>query len=582
MILIGLLAGSWAATQEALWDPEVHGASFLSEGVPALWECGQVSSGPMGGFSGNNAYATRLTSNYSNNASSFLVLPSQDLSNLSAPMLRWMQWFAFEEGDAGQVEIFLNGEWGSASPVYGYPNESSSFSGQSEDWKSVELDLSALDNLDQVRLRFDSDASVNDDGWYVDDFSVWDGDVAPPLVNNLLLLGDTEDLDGPYTVEVEVEDNSGAPSAALFFSVDGGPALSVGMQNPGGNLYSGEIPGQEHDSLVQYWVEAEDGFNVTTVPEEGSISFRVRLPAPTDLTGPEGLVHDTHALLSWTAPDSNHTLLSYRLYRGEELLADTSLLDAEVPLLGEGFDRFRVRAVFDVGEGDPSNELVLETAVPAALGLTPGTLFQGDHIRSVLTAENLVFVQGEVSLDLGEGLELTQVDVRDVDRAVLRIQVDDDAEPGFRDVLVESGPNSILLEQGLVVVDGADRPRIERIEPPVGRQGLNLELEIWTSEPVSGVESVDLGEGIVIQEITQPAANCVRVTGWIDLKAPLGDRMVQLDDGSRVWTGQRFKVLDQAPPPVGCQESPERTGWAVVLFALLGVLRRKELSARIG
>jgi MYXO-CTERM domain-containing protein len=242
-----------------------------------------------------------------------------------------------------------------------------------------------------------------------------------------------------------------------------------------------------------------------------------------------------------------------------------------------------VRALYDVGEGDPTPEIVLDTAVPSALELDPSTVFQGDRIRSLLYAENLLFVQGELSMDLGEGLEVTEVEVRDVNTALLHIQVQETASPGFRDLLVVSGPTSVVLADALEVVDGADRRRVVSVEPAVGRQGTMLELEIWTSEAISEVGSVDLGDGIVVLSIVQPEPRCLRVTGWIDLKAPLGERMVLVDDGSRIWSGERFKVLDQAPPTVTCSSASNQSGGLfLVLLGLVGLLRRKELSSQNG
>jgi len=568
-----------AATQVAVWDPEVDENAFSTSGVPDLWSCGAIASGPMIGFTGSNACATHLAGNYSNNADSLLTLPDQDLSGLALPMLRWMQWFSFEAGDFGQVEMFENGVWVQIVPVYGYPNGEAAFQGQEKTWHSAHLDLTGLTNLNQIRFRLQSDATVNDEGWYLDDFSLWDGDIVPPRISDLSILEDTEALDLDLPVQVQVEDNAASLSIRLFYELNGDPAQSEALVAQGNGQFGGVIPGQGHDTHVDYWVEADDGFNLSVEPVEGVYSFRVRLPAPQDLEGPAGLIHDTHTDLTWSAPDSSHVIESYRLYRDEELVVATSDTQAEVPLLGGDLDRFVVRAVFAQGEGDPSEELVLNSAVPSAVSLDPGRVFQGDRIRSLLTGVNLVFVQNELDLDFGEGVEVVQIEVRDVDHALVQLQVLDNANPGFRDVLIESGPNAVLLPDSLEVLDGAERPRVVEISPPLGRQGTTLSLEIWTSEPIGAVQSVGLGEGVIVQSITQPQANCIRVQGWIELNAPLGERMVLVDDGQRIWTGERFKVLDQAPPPVGCSStSPMRSGagfWGLCLFAFLKGIRRQ-------
>jgi hypothetical protein len=581
LILFAFLASAFGATQIGFWDPEVHEAEFSGEGTPDLWQCGSVGSGPLSGFTGASACATLLSGNYSNNADSVLNLPDQEISGLELPMLRWMQWFSFEVGDVGQVEMFQSGVWEVVPPVYGYPGASEGYLGQAKFWAPVQLDLSGLTNLNQVRFRLNSDATVNDDGWYLDDFSVWDGDISPPKISGLSVLPDTEDLNLPYAVEATVEDNTESVAVVLFFSVNGAEVQSQNMVSNGAALFSGVIGGQEHDTLVDYWVEADDGFNLTIEPSEGVLSFRVRLPAPESLTGPGGVVHDTHADLIWTAPDTAHTVEGYRLYRGADLLVETEDLTAEVSLLGGGEDRFFVRAVYDQGEGDSSEELVLNSAVPTALSLNPDHVFQGDRVRSLLSGENLVFVQGELAVDFGEGVSVTDIDVRDVDSAVLEIRVDEDMPPGVYDLLVESGPNSVLLTGAMEVLDGEERPRVEELIPSLARQGANLLLEIRTSMPIGPVLSVDLGEGVYVKTIAQPEPNCLRVIAWIDLKAPLGERMVQVDDGQRVWTGQRFEVLDQAPPPVGCGTLGNKSSrWLLIPVGIL-VFRRR-IRKRIG
>ena len=577
-MFLALLASAFGATQIGFWDPEVHETAFSGEGSPQLWECGPVGSGPLSGFTGSSACATRLSGNYSNNADSMLNLPDQDLSVLDLPMLRWMQWFSFEVGDVGQVEVFQSGAWEVVQPVYGYPGIDEGYIGQAKSWTPTQLDLSGLTNLNQVRFRLNSDSTVSDEGWYLDDFSLWDGDISPPQVSGLSVLSDTEDLNLPYAVEAAVADNSESVAVVLFFSVDGAATQSQEMTSDGADLFSATISGQDHDTRIDYWVEADDGFNRTIEPAEGVLSFRVRLPAPESLSGPEGVVRDTHADLSWNAPDTAHVVESYRLYRGADLLVETEALTAEVTLIGGGEDRFVVRALYAQGEGDASEELVLNSAVPTALSLSPNQVYQGDRVRSLLSGENLIFVQDELSAEFDEGLTVFDVDVRDVDSALLEIRVEDDVTPGLYDLLVESGPDSVLLVGALEVLDGEGRPQVEEIIPAVGRQGANLLLEIRTSGPIDSVLSVDLGEGVYVQSIAQPEPNCLRVVGWIDLKAPLGERMVLVDDGHRVWTGQRFDVLDQAPPPVGCGSLPETPSpWLLIPAGLL-VFRRRTMK----
>jgi hypothetical protein len=89
--------------------------------------------------------------------------------------------------DGGIVEISTDGgqSWSQITPVGGYhrliqPNTASPFEpgtpcfATSSGWEEVEFDLSAYEGPALVRFRFGSDASVREEGWYIDDISVSD------------------------------------------------------------------------------------------------------------------------------------------------------------------------------------------------------------------------------------------------------------------------------------------------------------------------------------------------------------------------------------------------------------------------
>ena len=574
MIVLWLLGQAWGGTLIAEWGLEDTQSDFVSSGIPPQWECGEVLGGPGQGHSGSNACGTDLASNYGNNSNSMLRLPNQDLSGLDLPMLLWWNWYAFESGDSGVIEAMMGSEWVALTPVYRDPSDSG-FQGQDTQWHPVVLDLTGLSNLAQVRFRLSSDSSVTDDGWFVDDFSLWDGDIAGPSIDDVTELEDTEDIPGPYVVTARVEDNVELSFVQLSYTVNDGEIVTLAMQGAGGDLFEGLIPGQSPDSDVAYWVEASDGVTVSRFPAEEGLDFRVRLPAPLELTGPEGLVHQTQATLSWEPPDTQLDILGYRLYQDGELAIETSDLESEVNLLGQGQDRFAVAAVFEAGEGEKSLELVLDTAVPKVVDFLPELVYQGDQIRGEVSAENLLFAQDDVEIVLGQGIVVTQIDVRDVDSLIVRIEVDSAALPGFRTADVESADFEVSLAEAVQVIDGMERPKITSLSPPVGRQGSRLELEIYTSTPIGEVYSVDIGEGVIVQEIHQPERNCIRVVGWIDENAPLGERMLTVDDGARIWTGQAFKVLDKSPAPVGCSATEKTAAWPLWAWAVLFLKRRR-------
>jgi hypothetical protein len=89
--------------------------------------------------------------------------------------------------DGGIVEISTDGSqsWTQITPVGGYPrliqpNTASPFDPDtpcfawSYGWDQVEFDLSAYEGPARVRFRFGSDASVREEGWYIDDINITD------------------------------------------------------------------------------------------------------------------------------------------------------------------------------------------------------------------------------------------------------------------------------------------------------------------------------------------------------------------------------------------------------------------------
>ncbi|MEC7242807.1 MAG: hypothetical protein VXW32_16355 [Myxococcota bacterium] len=571
-IWFSMVSGS---TLVSSWDFESGPEGFSSSGIPDVWECGVVRSGPAEGSSGASACGTGLEVNYGNNSESFLSFPDVPLAALSVPMLRWENWYAFETGDAGRLEAFDGGAWQSLEPVYGYPS-GDSFSGQNTNWHSVVLDLSSMDNLNDLRLRLSSDTSVTDDGWFIDSVDLWDGDVAPPRISGVTELVDTDDLNGPYSVFATVVDNRLLDSVELFYRIESGPILATEMSALGNDEYVAEIPGQPHDSDISYWIVASDADNEERYPVEGSLDFRVRLPAPVGLSGPEGVVHSARALMTWSPPDTSLSVVAYWLYQADEFLLETLGTEAEVDLLGGGLDRFYVTAIYDAGEGDASAEVLLDSAVPRILEVDPQLVFQGDQIRAELHSENLLFVQDDVQLNFGQGVEVSQVDVRDVDTLIVRLEVAQDAVPGPRVVSVQSGAFSSSMVSAVQVIDGKERPKVSGLNPSVGRQGSDLQLEITTSKALAGVYEVDLGEGILVQEIRQVGESSIVVNAWIEDDAPLGERMVTVDDGERIWAGEFFKVLDRSPAPVGCAaQAATPFSWAASLFVLASIRSRR-------
>ncbi len=153
------------------WDFETDDGGFTAPAdwkIWGSWGWKQPIAGPGGGHSGLKCWGTNPDGDYDPNADWRLIMPAQDFSALSRPVLVFWQWYYTETSfDSGWVEISTDGgaTWAKVSR---------SFRGQSSGWIRATVDLSAYAGRASVLIswRFVSDGSVQYAGWYVDDVEI--------------------------------------------------------------------------------------------------------------------------------------------------------------------------------------------------------------------------------------------------------------------------------------------------------------------------------------------------------------------------------------------------------------------------
>ncbi|MCB9759214.1 MAG: hypothetical protein H6739_05200 [Alphaproteobacteria bacterium] len=582
MIGLAALGVTLAAEPVRAWSLEQDASGLVPADTEGQWEWGLIPSeyGPAGGGTGASGWATRLNSPYYNEVEAALRLPEVPLGAVGWPMLTWLHWYDLDSGDRAWIAIDRGSGWERLDPIYGY-TVTDGYTDRSGGWVRAWLDLTGIADLRDVAFVLTTDSTVQRPGWYIDELALWDGDIAPPRVGDLTVLQDTEDLDGPYVVQAGAVDNAVGVTVTLNYAFDGGPLQSVGMQHVGGDLYRGEIPGPGvPDTTIAYFVEATDGANAASVPADGDIAFRARLPAPLGLSGPAGRVVDVEAYLSWSAPVSDHALVGYRVWRGDTLLAEPTAPWAIVPLVGGDRDVFEVSGVFEAGEGDRTAPLALDVSLPEITGLSPAGAWQGDTVHLSIEGRYLLLSQADVELDLGDGITFTEVEVLDVDQALATVTVAPDALKGVRDLIVRSGEVEVVLPDAFEVMDGDGRPRLLSVTPDGLAQGEAATVRIEGNAPFAELPLVDLGEGVLIEDITLVAEAAVEVAVVVEPNAGLGERAVLVDDGERIHEGVGFFVRDAVvlPPSGRCGAGPRGGGWALLALGLL--IRRRRSAPR--
>ena len=131
-------------------------------------------------FSPTHAWSDSPGTLYADNANVSLTSPVLDLQGYAGTTLSFRQRYELEQGyDFGRVEISTDGgtNWTEVAVYTGEPGDS---------WALAEIPLPALDGHAQARVRFrlESDDSVREDGWFLDDVllrSVFGGNNVPAV-----------------------------------------------------------------------------------------------------------------------------------------------------------------------------------------------------------------------------------------------------------------------------------------------------------------------------------------------------------------------------------------------------------------
>ena len=164
-------------------DGGFTGSGGFERGIPTV--------GPSSAGSGDECWGTNLNANYDNSMYATITSPAYDLTGLTNPMMQINHWYNIElNWDGGNVKISNdNGStWTILTPTVAYPVAAVSaanvgipgepaYSGTntSNFWHTVQFDLSSYDTSTVIfRFDFGTDPSVPYEGWYIDDFALFE------------------------------------------------------------------------------------------------------------------------------------------------------------------------------------------------------------------------------------------------------------------------------------------------------------------------------------------------------------------------------------------------------------------------
>lgn len=582
-LLLAASGPSGAAGPTVCWDLESDDGGFTPDEILPTWEWGEPTSGPGEAHGGLRAWATGLDDSYINNNEAALRLPSVDLSAYERPVLSLWHWYRLRPGDEARLEAWTDEAWQLVEPIYGYPGGGTAYEDGSEAWVDAYVDLGGLLDASELRLQLVSDATGVTDGWYVDDLCLHDGDIVPPRFASVDSPVEWQRMDVGPTLSTEVEDDVALTTLLVRWSTDEIPEQVTYMGVATGGAWSATLPALAPGQTVRWSIEASDGLNTSTWPGDAEGEIRIFLPAPEAVSAPEGRQWGTTIGLDWQAPEAEETVVGYRVYRGDALVAEVLAPPVDVPALGP-VDTLHVTAVYDTDlgsfEGDASEAVEVEIAVPVFEALSPSEAWQGDLLRIELSGEQLLLqgVEAELpELDLGDGISVVGVEVVNVDRAAFTVQVDADSPTGSRDAVLTSGGLQLTLDGGFTVLDGADRPALLAVSPVGLEQGATGEVRLATTAELGPEVRVDLGEGVVVESVVVEGSTVV-ATVAVANDAPAGANTAEIDDGSRILQlPDGFRVYARGSSGKGCASSPGRAvpGGMLAALGLLALVGRR-------
>ncbi len=205
----------------------------------------------------------------------------------------------------------------------------------------------------------------------------------------------------------------------------------------------------------------------------------------------------------------------------------------------------------DAGEGGLPDDDPTDRAAPR-YQLSPTLAGQGQSLVVALRSDQSRFVFGETSLDLGQGITITQVTVEDGYTAFADIVVDPDADLGPRDA-------TILVQDREIPLPGAFQVRAESIrvvEPDNGKMGEVLDVAIQGNGTAweRNVSWGGFGKGIDVLEFEVLSPTLATASISIRPDARPGPRDVTVESGSDVVALHDGFTVDRAV--IACEFEP--------------------------
>lgn len=145
---------------------------------------------------------------------------------------------------------------------------------------------SNMDIFEALKMTANNHENPNNEyGWGIIDIMAAYLYFAPEIIHTPLF--DTEDYNGPYTVNVQINSRTELTTGAqkLYWKRDAGTWQTITMTENNG-IWSADIPGNGNPATYDYYIEAQNDISTRTLPDNAPVSF-FSFNATPDNTPPE-------------------------------------------------------------------------------------------------------------------------------------------------------------------------------------------------------------------------------------------------------------------------------------------------------
>jgi hypothetical protein len=191
-----------------------------------------------------------------------------------------------------------------------------------------------------------------------------------------------------------------------------------------------------------------------------------------------------------------------------------------------------------------SNGFTVKQALPVITSVSPDSGNRSGALAVTINGENL---GGVISMDFGEGIQVTGFTNISSEQLLVNLVVSSDAVSGLRDISITTPGGSYTLPGSFRIKQ--ELPLITSISLNNGNQGATVNINIGGAN-FTGASEVDFGAGIFVNSFTVLSSNQIAVNATILSDAATGTRDITVTTPGGSFTLPGSFTVKQALPSI--------------------------------